>query len=342
MASFSEFEANPLTADTHTTASERISTSRVKLLMGLDNRDYLRDESVYDDGYGQPEPRTQMSMVVRIVVATVVVFVLQVFLTRNGESLVTNWLALTPDDLFRGQIWRLLTYAFCHSRQDVLHILFNMYILWMLGREVSRLTGEKEFLFFYLASAIFAGIVSVCFYQLMGLPATIIGASGAVMAVFLLFAMHYPRQKLFLFGVLGIEVRWLLAAFVAFDALPVVVTILQGSEAAIRNAAEQARNGKAMTANSAHLGGLLFGYLYFRWNMRLTRWWDNVSGRAAGMKRPKSSLKVYNPVTQPEPDLSDRVDEILDKISREGEASLTSRERRILTQASEQLKKSKR
>ncbi len=311
--------------------------------MGLDNREYLRDEGGYDDGYGQRPARPPMSIVVKVVIATAVVFVLQLMMGQGRiSSPVTDWLALDAEPLFHGQIWRLLTYAFCHSRHNPLHIIFNMYILWMLGREVSRLTGEREFLWFYLVSAVFAGIVSVCFYELMGLPATIIGASGAVNAVFLLFAMHYPRQKLYLFGVIGVEVRWLLAAFVAFDAFPVVMTILQGRDAAIRNAAEQALQGNQMTANSAHLGGLLFGYLYFRWNMRLTRWWDGVAGRAAQIKRPKSSLKVYNPTSTPEPDLSSRVDEILDKISREGEASLTSRERRILTQASEQLKKSKR
>jgi hypothetical protein len=168
----------------------------------------------------------------------------------------------------------------------------------------------------------------VCFYRFLRVDPQILGASGAVFAVFTLFAMHYPRQKLSLFGVLGIEVRWLLAAYVAIEAYPVVRSLSAG------------QLGDGGTAHSAHLGGLLFGWLYYRWNMRFTNWWDRIAGRTAtGIRARKAGLRVYNPKTQPDPDLSARVDEILDKISRQGEESLNARERRILRQASEQMKK---
>jgi len=154
-----------------------------------------------------------------------------------------------------------------------------------------------------------------------------IGASGAVLAVFCLLAMHYPRQKLYLFGVLAVEMRWLLAAYTLFDAFPVVNGLLRD---------EMHADG---IGHSAHLGGLLFGWLYFRWQMRFTGWWDRIRQRTPASRVRKAGLKVFNPTTQLEADLTRRVDEILAKISEKGEESLTERERRILQQASEKLKK---
>ena len=297
--------------------------------MGIDSREYLRSDE-YDDGsYGGRKPVAPMSIVTKIIIGTVVVFILQLF-SSNGPgqlSTVEQWLILNGSQLFHGQVWRLLSYAFLHDTGNLLHIVMNMYMLYILGRATAQLTGEREFLWFYSVSAVFAGMCSALFYRVMGIDPYVLGASGAVMAVFTLFAMYYPKQKLYLFGVLGIEVRWLLAAYVVFDVSPVISAL---------NTGRLADN----TAHSAHVGGLLFGWLYFRWNMRFTTWVDRLAGRAStSIRARKSGLKVYNPRTTPDPDLSAQVDRILAKISEQGEASLTDRERRILRQASDQMKK---
>ena len=296
--------------------------------MGIESREYLRGD---DDGsFGGRASAAPMSIVTKIIIATVVVFVLQILSSqdRGAHSKVEEWLILSSHDLFRGQIWRLLTYAFLHSSDFLLHIVLNMYMLYMLGRATAQLIGDREFLWFYCVSGVFAGICSVCFYQFLDVDRPMLGASGAVCAVFTLFAMYYPRQKLYLFGILGMEVRWLLAAYVAFEAFPVIRELGAG------------QLGPGRTAHSAHLGGLLFGWMYFRWQMRFTAWWDRLVGRAAaGVRVRKSGLRVYRPRAEPDPDLSGRVDEILAKISEEGEESLSERERRILRQASEQMKK---
>lgn len=298
--------------------------------MGIDSREYLRSDE-YDDGsYGGQKTVAPMSIVTKIIIGTVVVFILQL-LSSNGPrqlSTVEQWLILNGRELFHGQVWRLLSYGFLHDTGNLLHIVMNMYMLYILGRATAQLTGEREFLWFYSVSAVFAGMCSALFYRVMGIDPYVLGASGAVMAVFTLFAMHYPKQKLYLFGVLGIEVRWLLAAYVVYDVSPVISALNSG------------RLGDSGTAHSAHVGGLLFGWLYFRWNMRFTTWLDRLVGRAfTGIRLRKSGLKVYNPKTTPDPDLSAQVDRILSKISKQGEASLTDRERRILRQASDQMKK---
>lgn len=310
--------------------------------MGIYNRDYLRDEEGFDAYSDSGKRSGPMSIVNKLIIVTVGMFVLQLLTSRQGgSSLILDWLSLDSVTLFSsGQIWRLLSYAFCHSTRDLWHLVFNMYFLYMIGRSVCQLTGDREFVWFYLVSAIFAGICSVVFYRLMDLPAHIIGASGAVMAVFVLLVQYYPRRKVYFFGIFPIEMRWLLALFVAMDAFPVLMMVLGDPQ---RIAAEAAVEGRQMTANSAHLGGLLFGFLYYRWNMRLSAWWDRFSGRLPTLKRKPKHLRVFNPVTQPEPEiaLSAKIDEILEKISREGESSLTAKERNLLTQASRQLRKGK-
>ena len=129
--------------------------------------------------------------------------------------------------------------------------------------------------------------------------------------------------------VIPIEFRWVLAAFVAIDTIPMVGQVMSyfKNEAAT-----------SQIANSAHIGGLVFGFLYFRWHMRITRWWDQFAGRISS-RRKRGQLRVFAETPEPESNLSSQVDSILEKISREGEASLTSRERNILAQASRQYRK---
>ncbi len=290
--------------------------------MGIENREYIRED--YDDGLRKSRTPSA-SIVVKLIIATVAVYALQILtINRDGSSLVQQWLELTADNVFfRGQIWRLLTYAFCHSQQDLLHLVFNMMVLYSIGSVLRELTGDREFLWFYLVSAVFAGICSLAFYSIIGIPVVIVGASGATMAVFCTVAMHYPRQKVFVMGIIPVEFRWLLALFVFLDSLPIVTGQVASSK----------------VANAAHLGGLVFGFFYFRWSMRLTRWWDQFAGRIATRRRAKGNLKLFAPPTQPDAKMDEQVDAILEKISREGEASLTARERNILTQASRQLRK---
>ena len=297
--------------------------------MAIYNRDFTK-------GGTGPETRQPLSVVVKIILVTVAVYLLQLLTQRQGiaqDSRVFEWLAAERDLVLRhGQVWRLLTYAFCHSETHVIHIICNMVALFFLGRLVSRTLGEREFLWVYLAAAIFAGIVQICSMSLIrsdGQDWTL-GASGAVSAVFVLFAMHFPRVKLYIFGLVPVEARVLLGLVAAYDGLGflgLVPSVPVPSGASVGHA--------------AHLGGMIFGFLYFRWEMHLSRWWDDFRGRARKIDLPRTNLRVYNPGVQPEIDNSNRIDGILAKISREGESSLNDRERRILVQASEHMKNSR-
>ncbi len=151
------------------------------------------------------------------------VFVVQLVL---GEAF-TNALLLDPEAVLHGEVWRLLTYAFLHDPDSLWHILFNMLFLWWFGTDIEDLYGHKEFLTFYLVSALVGGVT----YQLAGMgglmkpvPQLIdeehwrlaipgcLGASGAVTAVMVLYALHYPTRIIYIWFFLPVPI-W---AFVGF------------------------------------------------------------------------------------------------------------------------------
>lgn len=301
--------------------------------MGLHNQQHFNAGN--RENSGSIASARRPSVVNALIMATVAVYAIQM-LTRQPpgpDSLAFQWLALEQNlVLAAGQGWRLLTYAFCHSEESITHIAFNMLALFFLGRVVAHTLGDREFLWMYLSAAFFAGIIQLTSMVLVPASAAdwALGASGAVSAVFVIFAFHYPRLKLHLFGMIPVQARFLLLAVVVWDVLGFVdilpsVFVPDGSK----------------VGHAAHLGGMMFGYFYFRWDMRITRWWDIFARRVKTVELPKTELRVFNPVDQPEVDYSGKVDVLLQKISVHGEESLTPRERRVLSQASDHLKKSR-
>ena len=115
---------------------------------------------------------------------------------REGRGVsVTDIFILDPAKVMGGQVWRLLTYAFLHEPNTLWHILFNMLFLWWFGSDLERMYGPKEFLAFYLGAAFVGGLAGVGFYLLSHDPTPGLGASGAVTALLVLFAFHFPHQQ---------------------------------------------------------------------------------------------------------------------------------------------------
>jgi membrane associated rhomboid family serine protease len=334
--------------------------------MGLYSRDYARDSHGDSGLFGAGTP-----MVTRLIVATVIVFVLQVVITRspspadrraaleqlretpgferisdeeiesfaaattgNRISVVQEWLEFDPEDaLFRGQIWRFVTYAFCHDRFGIWHVVFNMLFLWWFGRQLESMYGPREFLLFYLVAAVAAAALFLSLELLFRHPLTpMVGASGAVMGVLMLYAMHFPRERIYVFwGLFPVEVRWFVAFFVIVDLHPILLEL----------------GGTSLgdgVAHSAHLGGLLFGFLYRRFDWRLDDLFSRIRrprfDRWVGSRR---KIRLHQPsvrAAQPRGEnLDDQVDRLLAKIHDHGEASLTDDEREVLKTASQKYKK---
>ncbi|MCL4855374.1 MAG: rhomboid family intramembrane serine protease [Bryobacteraceae bacterium] len=268
--------------------------------MGIYDREYYR----HDEQTGLFSGR---SMVVNLILANAAMFVL--ILLTDGR--VDRWLALGGNFFEQPwEVWRLVSYGFLHSRNDIMHIVLNMFGLYIFGREVEDRLGSIEFLRFYLVAIVVAGLVWLVADQVAGRPGYLIGASGAVTGVILLFVFAAPQRRIYLFGIFPMPAWAFAGLFILGDVFG-------------------AANRTSSVAHSAHLAGAGFAtaYYYLRWNLGAL-----VSGRLLSkLRSPK--LRVLHPEEDPR-DLNLQVDEILDKISRKGESSLTAAERRTLEAAS--------
>ncbi|HTN92993.1 MAG TPA: rhomboid family intramembrane serine protease [Gallionella sp.] len=179
-----------------------------------------------------------------ILIANVVCFMLQ---SVAGNELVSS-LALWP---MNGPFmpWQLVTYAFLHG--SVMHIAFNMYGLWMFGRELEVLLGRKVFYQLYFASVVSAGILQVLVTTMTGGMYPTVGASGGVFGILLAYAMFFPnRVIMLLLPPVALPAR----AFVFLYAAIELFLGVTGTQAGV--------------AHFAHLGGMIGAYLVIRHRSR--------------------------------------------------------------------------
>ncbi len=157
---------------------------------------------------------------------------------------LTAYMALNPAAVLSGYIWQPLTYMFAHA--DISHLLVNMLGLFFFGTQVERSMGSKEFLLFYFATGLLAGLVSFGIYVATGAWYTmLLGASGAVFAVLLAFAVVNPEALIYLYGIIPIRA-------------PVMVLGYAGIEIA-----SQLFSFRSSVAHLTHLAGFLWAWLYF-------------------------------------------------------------------------------
>ncbi len=262
-----------------------------------------------------------------LIAANVIIYVLQFVLPP-----VTGLFELAPRLVIDGQVWRLVTYAFCHDPRSPFHILFNMLFLAWFGATLERMYGTREFILFYFVAAVASGAAFVALAFALGDPTPAIGASGAVMAVVVLYAIHFPRDEVYLLGLIRLQIRYLVLIYLVFDLWPVLGAL----------SGESRSDG---VAHAAHLGGVAFGYLYHRFGLRLDRVWDTLKRfqvpRIRSRKRPES-VRLYDPSVERSENLDVKVDAILEKIQAHGEASLTEQEREVLRMASQRYKENPR
>lgn len=275
--------------------------------MGIYDRAYLQDDEERARSWGGGR-----SLVVNLIILNAALWVADAEPLFDGQ--IRDWLALRTD-LFQKpwQCWQLVTYGFVHA-PGIGHVLFNMLFLWFFGTEIEGVYGRAEFLRIYLVAIVFSGLAWVVMTVASEQPAVLVGASGGIMAVVTLFVFHFPRRLVYIWGVLPIPAWVLGTLYVVSD----VFGFLNPSGNNV--------------ANIAHLGGALFGFVYFRTGANLGRF---VPRRLSDLKLPsfRRRLRLHDPGKEAR-DLSQQVDAILAKISREGESSLTKQERRTLEDAS--------
>jgi membrane associated rhomboid family serine protease len=180
-----------------------------------------------------------------LIIANVVVFVMQWMLQRsvNLESV----LGLTPAAAVHGQVWQLFTYMFLHH--GLAHIFFNMLALWMFGVELERMWGTTFFAKYYIVCGVGAAATSMIASFVPGLTymygATTVGASGAIYGVLLAYGLYFPHRPIYIYAIFPVPAKWMV--------------IISGGIALMFSL-----GGGGGVAHTAHLGGLVVGYLYLK------------------------------------------------------------------------------
>jgi hypothetical protein len=218
---------------------------------------------------------------------------------------------------------------FVHA--GLLHLLANMLMLFVFGTAVESRMGSRNFLLYYLFCGVGAAVFSLLLAGIMPVGA-FVGASGAVLGVAVAFAMFWPDAELIVFPIpVPIKARTLVIGLVVLD---VVGSRLWPGDG---------------IAHLAHVGGALFGYLFFRAQLLSrrsaapsTRTVERVVMVQSGSAEPERRT----PVTPMRPrrgidsdPVAAEVDRVLDKISEKGISSLTPAERKFLDEVAKQKRK---
>ena len=228
------------------------------------------------------------------------------------------------------QAWRFVTYMFVHV--DFWHFLFNMLMLWMFGSEVADMMGAKHFTGMYFFCGIFAAVFSLVMYWIGMTNSPIIGASGALMGIFVAYYKFFPNRMLLMFFFFPMRIKYAMWFMVAVDVF-------------------MAHSGDGV-AHLAHLGGVVGGFLYMHF---YERGFGNIGKAFEKFRGPKFTVhpggrqeRESHADSQPDNaiegevfyvDENKRMDEILAKVNREGINSLNETERQFLLKASEKLRR---
>ena len=202
--------------------------------------------------------------------------------------------------------WTILTYQFAHAGLG--HLLFNMLGLFFFGSRLEEHLGARHFLGLYFASGVAGALLSF-----LNFNTPIIGASAAIFGIYLGFARFWPRERIYIWGVLPVEAR----------VLVVVMTVL-----ALFGGLGF---GSVGTAHLAHLGGFLGGWLYLRWAgwsspaARFQRRAAAPAVRAGDIERwRRTNREDLHPINRAE------FDRVMAKLEAGGPQSLTDEERAML------------
>jgi membrane associated rhomboid family serine protease len=244
--------------------------------------------------------------------ANIVVFVAQLFLDAYEPGFVREYLALSEHGLRSAYGWQFITAAFLHD--GPWHLLGNMFLLYLLGRDVESIIGQRQFLFLYLTGTL-AGELGHLF--LMPESSALLAASGGPAAVVVAYAAILPELELTSMTLFFVPIR-LKAKHLGYAAFSLAVLgIIFDRTAAV--------------AHSSFLGGCIAGWFYAH---LLGFGRPSILQRALSQRRAEAER--YHAMT-PEEFIAQEIDPLLEKISREGMGSLTRAERKLLAKAREKM-----
>ena len=239
------------------------------------------------------------------------IFVFVLMELSGQENILFQIFGLVPWAVFHEyKFWQTFTYLFIHG--GFFHILFNMFVLWMFGKDLEVDWGKIEFLIFYFVCGIGSGLITVL--ANINSPVVIVGASGAVYGVLVAYGFTYPNRIVYLYGVLPLKVKYMVLGFG-------IITFFASLSAA-----------QSKVSHITHLSGMIIGIIYILYNFKrknIHLWYIKMKlGSIQGKQNHKEDEQVQIRI---------QVDKILDKLNDQGWESLTAQEEEFLTSASKSL-----
>jgi membrane associated rhomboid family serine protease len=293
--------------------------------------------ALYDRSYMREDPHKRaFSPLVWLLIITTGIYLLQSILSlfSGAGSFLVRFFALRGDLILDGYLWTPLTYAFLHDVSSPFHLIFNMLLVFFIGRTVQEDLGGERFLGLYLIGAL-GGALSYLIFNFNGYP--LVGASAAALGLLTVFCLMHADEKMtfLLFFVIPVSIkpRFLLWGLLALEVLLLFPEL----------------RGESRVSASAHLGGMAGGFWFFKSLMHHEalfdpqRWRFTWKSRAGRPTRSKTDPFVTTSSDLPRPryrvNLSNRqhlrneLDRILDKINDEGFGALSVEEKRTLDRA---------
>lgn len=272
--------------------------------------------------------------------------------TLVGDANMARWFGYASGDVASGAMWTLGTYMFVHG--GLMHLLLNMWTLWLFGPRVEAAWGASTFTWYYLWCGLGGWAFHAMFQQGGGL---LVGASAAILGVAVAYASRWPDDEVLFFGVVPMKVRWLVVFMALINITMAVVDA----------------GSLGGTAYAAHIGGMIAGWVYLRAPSAgsLGRFRNRIApapdyGDEPPRAVPKSSARPRErevddivaqskaamartrpPHTAPKtqgapaavvPESATALDAVLDKIAAAGMDSLTPAERNLLDEWSRRLR----
>lgn len=280
--------------------------------MGIYDREYYGG-----DEFRPLRPLNNKSMVTLLIIANIIVFAADFLFTNTSHAIVEAF-GLTPQTPLNFRWWQFITYGFTHDPGRISHILFNMATLFFLGRSVEDRLGRWEFFRFYMLAIAICGIVWCVIHR--GENSMLIGASGATTAVSMLFVFLFPQATLMLYFAIPVK-AWVVGVII------IVANMLQPMGSGV--------------AYDVHLVGAGFAALYFFGKLNFGFLGSYLGNFKSNLGPGRKRLKIHRPSDQADERSQkdeQESDRILDKIYRQGESSLTAKERRFMEQYSKRVR----
>ena len=242
-----------------------------------------------------------------LLILNTVIFLMVEISDMQFELFYSNF-GLVPAKVWSSlMIWQPITYLFLHG--GFIHLVFNMFVLWMFGKDLEHNWGFIPFLKYYFLCGIGSGIATSILGWNSFTP--VIGASGAVYGLLLAYGLTYPERLVYLYGIFPIKVKFMIIGMgiIAFFA--------------------SMTSTNSTVSHITHISGMAVGLIYLqsRINFKHLKLWL--------LKRKVHSLNVKN--TKHENlnyQLRKKVDKILEKLNTDGWEGLTDHEQKVLHKAS--------